>query len=214
MIEKDIFKIIKYFKSIYTSINNEDEIYISNNIFLYKPNPFYIIYGKLQDDSNAFSEWIKEKSTVIKMSEINNLRACLKKDVISVQPSENSFSLNYTDKDMKNIFFICTNEINKNYQRVIDKIKDINSKFVKEFSIDDILLEDELFTIYLGEENEITSKPTNDKIIEIPSKRILSIQKNSKKLLKISNKDQDGKRFVQLSSITELLEICQIFATI
>jgi hypothetical protein len=215
MTEKEMFEVIKYFKSIYTAINNDDEIYITNNKIVYRANPFYILYGELQnDESNEFLKWIKDKSATIKISDLNELRVCLKKNVKNVVFDDKRFRVEYENKDSIPLEFLCSNEINKEYDLIVKKINDITKQYIKEYSIEDSLFNEELFIAYLDKDLNITLDRTENKVVEIPGKRILSLQKNSEKFLKISEKSEEGKRFVEISSKSDLLNLSQIFATI
>jgi len=214
MTEKEIFEVVKYFKSIYTAVNMADEFYIADNKIIYKANSFFIIYGELQNqENNPFIQWVNGKTTVVKLSDLNSVRECLKKNVKSIETDKDKFLLKYTDKDGNEKEFLCSNKINAEYQPVTEKIHNIQKSLTSEFKIDSKLFEEELLIVYLDGHN-ITTERTENKIVEIPSKRILSLQKGSETYLKISEKDTDGKRFVQISSKNELLELAQIFATI
>ena len=75
---------------------------------------------------------------------------------------------------------------------------------------------DDIFTVYLDPSKKITQNRTSVKIIDIPTARIKSLIKDSKKELLFSEIQENGQRFVAIKSSNEelQLELEQFFITI
>jgi hypothetical protein len=221
MTEKEIFEVVKYFKNIYTTINMKDEIYLvgqdSGAFIYYKDEPYFLLYGKLVDDeNNLFLKWIKGKKVALKLKDINNLRECLKKNVIDITSDDSEFILKYKDKEENEVLFVCKNKSNPIYEKIIEKIEVIESHLTKNLDIRKELLESDVLELYLDTDNKfLTEEKSSNKLIEIPSKRIMSDQKNANRhIIRFSEKDESGRRYVEVSSFSDLINLSQIYATI
>jgi hypothetical protein len=238
MTEKDIFEVVKYFKSIYTFINIKNEILLigtNNNIKIYyTSDKFFIIHGILfNNSSNEFLKWIKNKNIVLNLSTISNLKECLKKNVISLNTDDQNFKLEYKNKDNVSETFICSvindDKIPLDFKSSIAKINYVEKELGEELPINKSLFENEITEIYLTEGSNLnnTNTESENKIFELPSKRILSLLKSADNYsIKISGNDIDPevkieensdtgiKQFIEISSSNDLIKLSQIFAII
>jgi hypothetical protein len=216
MTEKEIYEVVKYFKEIYTSINNGSEILFSKGKFYYQGTVYSLLYGELDStESNSFKEWIREKNVLLNIKDIDLLRNCLKKNVVSLDITDNEFKLTYKDKEENEMIFLCSSiEIPESFQNIIEKINNIEIKIDSTTIIEGLNLENkDILELYL-DGSVLSENRSSDKIIEIPVKRITSLLKNSEFYINYSKKDTEGKRYVRLGSKNSLLSLNQIFATI
>jgi len=218
MTEKEIFEIVKYFKSIYTTINNKTEkLLISNNYFYYEADPHFLMFGKMiNQENNVFLNWSNDKIFDLNFKDVDNLRSCLKKNVVSVDLDNTKFVLKYKDKEEVEQDFLCSKkEISDSDKIIINKINIIKSLFKNQalFAYNDFINK-EIIELYIKEDGTVSEERSADKIIEIPFKRVQSLIKDSDIIVKFSNKDDEGKRYVMITSSNDLLELSQIFATI
>jgi hypothetical protein len=214
MTEKEIFEVVKYFKDIYTTINNGEVIHFSGLRFFYVPNPHYLLHGKLEASDNAFIKWLSsgEKNFSIKMSDLDDLRDCLKKNVVSIDASDLDFKLTYKDRDLNEKVFSCKHDDTRT--TLSDRIDSIIPMMVNVSGIDGSLIENmEILEIY-NENGKVTNLRNSDKIVEIPVKRIISFFKDSENSIRFSDKRSEGHRYVELTGKNKLLSLSQLFATI
>jgi len=215
MTNKEIFEVVKYFQEIYTSINNEDEILFSSLSFFYKASPHYILHGSLvEKENNVFISWAKDKTFLLKLSDISDLRNCLKKNVVSLDFDDESFKLIYKDKEEKEKVFLCSKTDVHSYAETVSKIQRINKEISFEMELTESFVKDmEILEVYL-KDSSITQERNSDKVIEIPTKRIISLLKGSAYFIRFSSKNDEGRRYVDISSKGEYVNMDQIFATI
>jgi hypothetical protein len=231
--EKEMFEVVKYFKNIYTLINNRivEKIYFVGNKFYYKKDQFFILYGELvNNENNEFLKWIKGKKVTLELDYINDFKNnAIKKNLKDLIVSSDEFRFEYTDRDGKSQVFLCSNIDNEKYHDIIDTISSIESKLVNSYNLNFNNFEDNL-VLFTGNDGEATIEKGEEKIIEFPIKRILSYQslsKTSKEALGIdkndegisytlnfSDRDENNKRYVKISSESGYVKISQIFATI
>jgi hypothetical protein len=237
MTEKDIFEVVKYFKSIYTFINIKDEILLIGNEtninIYYTPDKFFVIHGVLfNNNSNEFLKWIKNKRVILNLSVISNLKECLKKNVINLIIDDQNFKLEYTNKDGLPEIFVCSvldnDKIPLDFKNSIEKINYVEKKLGEELPINSSLFENEITEIYLTEGSNLnsTSVESENKIFELPSKRIISLLKNADSYsikisgndlgydIKIEENSPSIKQFIEISSSNDLIKLSQIFAII
>jgi hypothetical protein len=219
MTQQEIFEVVKYFKSIYTKVNLQDEIYLVGksekeaNLF-YKGEMYYLLYGKIKsEEDNVFLTWLKNKSVKIKISDMDSLRNCLKKNVLDLSTTDSDFSLKYTLKDGTETTFKCINEEDESFEAVKDKITKIEGILTNKHDLDVSYFDRDVLEIY-SKKDGFTTDRNGDKLIEFPIKRILSYQKESSHVLSFSDKDENKKRYVMISSDNSVLSLSQIFATI
>ena len=231
--EKEFFEVVKYFKNIYTLINNRivEKIYFVGNKFYYKKDQFFILYGELiNNEKNEFLKWIKDKKVTLSLDYINDFKNdAIKKNIIDLTVNDSEFKLEYTDRDGNNKFFLCSNEENKSYSEIIDTISLIELKLTNSYTLNLADFEDNLI-LYVDDNNKASQEKFDEKIIEFPIKRILSHQSLSKTMKKdlgvdeniegiiytldFSNRDENNKRYVKINSESGYVKISQIFATI
>jgi len=181
MTEKEIFEVIKYFKNIYTSINNGSYILFTNNRFVYQNTQYSLLYGQLDHtETNPFKEWSKNKTFLVQIEDINILRSCLKKNIISLDITENEFKLIYKNKEEVEMIFLCSViETPREFIDIIEKINNIEKQIYKTETLDGSILNNkEILELYL-DDSKLVETRTKDKVIEIPFKRILSLLKDS-----------------------------------
>jgi len=230
--QKEIFDVVKYFKFVYTLINNNsvDKIYFKGNRFYYTKDQFFILYGELEDNvENAFLDWIKDKEITIELDYINDFKNdAVKKNLQSLEISDEAFKITYDDRAGDTKEFLCSNQINADYSKIIKTVDNIKSKIVGSYDLDFTKFEETLL-LYI-DDNGLSMEIKDETLIDFPIKRILSTQSLSKALKKYlkldetldgveyvlhySDRDEYGKRFIEISSKSILMQINQIFATI
>jgi hypothetical protein len=219
MTQQEIFEVVKYFKSIYTKVNLQDEIYLVGRSekeadLFYKGEMYFLLYGMIKsEEDNVFLAWLKDKRVKIKISDMDSLRNCLKKNVVDLTTTDSEFSLKYTLKDGTETIFKCIDERDESFESVREKITKIEKILVNKYDLDTSYFDRDVLEIY-SKKGGFTTDRNGDKLIEFPIKRILSYQKESSHILKFSDKDENKKRYVMISSDNTLLSLSQIFATI
>jgi hypothetical protein len=211
--EKEAYEVVKLFKEVYTSLNNSNEIYLHKNVIYYPKEEFYIMYGKLKSD-NVFTEWSKDKDILLKLEDIDVLRKALKKNVLSLDVTNECLTVRYTDKDNNEIIFNCENKIIEKYQDVITKVEEIENRLEKRFDITQDYFDEEIILLFEDVEGNMTAERNDNKIIEIASKRVKSYIRNSFYSLDYSLRDENKRRYVSLNSENDFLKLSQIFVTI
>jgi mevalonate kinase len=216
MTEKEIFEVVKYFKDIYTNMNQSEEVFFKGKRFFYKNNPHFLLHGELLgDDNNVFVNWIsKTKSVKVRIKDMDELRNCLKKNIVSLDISEKEFKLTYKDREEVQKVFLCSEEDESIMDQTIDKIETISKELKGKEKLDSSKIDSlEILELYSDGQKLLESR-TDDKIIEIPVKRIVSLMKESEYSIRFSNKNEQGRRYVEISSQNQDLSMSQIFATI
>jgi len=231
--QKDIFEVVKYFKFVYTLINNNnvEKIYFKGNKFYYKKDTFFILYGELENNAdNAFLEWIINKEVTLELDYINIFKNdVIKKNIQTLESTDDYFKITYEDRDGENKEFLCSNKVDISYANIVQAVDIIKPKLGHDYDLDFTKFEDTLL-LYIDENQEISMEFMTETLIDFPIKRILSTQSLSKALkkflkfdeatdkieyvLQYSDRDEYGKRFIEISSKSKLMQINQIFATI
>jgi hypothetical protein len=219
--EKDIFEVVKYFKSIYPIINIKDKVFITNDKsgyaeFYYTVDQFYMMHGRLykNKDSNIFLDWIGNKDFIIDLKSMSKIKESLKKNIISADIDESTFRINYTDKDGSAQSFVCstTDSIDSEFKSVVEKINLLNKELGSDIELDKSVFSDEITEIYMAEGSTSSSQ---EKVFELPSKRILSLIKNANKhIMRISGELPNGKKLIEISSENDFVRLSEIFAII
>lgn len=230
---KEMFEVVKYFKNLYTLINNRivERIYFDGNRFYYKQDQYFILYGELiNTGDNEFLNWVLDKQFTLDLEYINTFKnSVVKKNIIDLTADDNEFKMTYTDRDGENQSFVCSNEHNPKYDPIIKKAKEIDAS-VKHKYVVNLNDFEETLVLYVGENDAVTRTITSEKIVEFPIKRILSVQSLSKVAKKAigvddsdegvtysveySDRDEYSKRYVQINSTSGYVKLSQIFATI
>lgn len=214
---KNSFNEFKFFKKIYTKIKSAERVLFTsrdNTLFLLFPkNSFYLLYGEVLFESK-FVEWFKNKNInfTVNLDDIALLKSCLKKNVISVSYNDDEFIFEFTDSEGNNKKIAFRNQENIPKDFDVELISEIEKKLVYKFEIDETYFSDELFKVFLEEEN-LSLNRTENKVLEIPTARILSYQKTNNNELQFSERNNDT-RYVALSSSGDELKLKQIFLTI
>ena len=212
---KLVYNEFKYFKNIYTTLNRSNYIIFSkkeNNVsldFLNDPaDVFYILRGETSSKT-LFFNWIREFNIICKvsLSTLKTIKETLKKEVVSVSWNEESFTFKTVNEGIT-IF----NE--PSLEGLLEKPKDISNILPEKEVITEDFFKDDITEIFEGSNGEISLERTEIKILEIPSKKILSTLKNGKPFIKRIN--QGTRRLVAIEFEDEELELSliQIFATI
>jgi hypothetical protein len=216
MTEKEIFEVVKYFKDIYTNINQSEEIFFKGNKFFYKTGPHFLLHGELvKTESNVFVNWISDMTSVkISTKDMDELRNCLKKNIISLDVTKTEFKLTYKDREGNEKVFLCSETPDKSFDTIVSKIDLISGELPEKEALDRAKIDSlEILELYL-KEGRSTESRTDDKLIEIPVKRIVSLMKESDYFIRFSNKNDQGRRYVEISSSNAEMSMNQIFATI
>jgi hypothetical protein len=175
-------------------------------------------------------KWIKDKNLTLELEYINEFKkAAIKKNLKDMIVTDDEFKIVYDDRDGNEQNFVCSNIDNPKHHDIINSIDDIEKKLVYSYELDFSNFEDNL-VLYEDENNEAVKTKTAEKIIEFPIKRILSYQFLSKKakkainldesedgvsyMLYYSDRDDNNKRYVNITSQSGFVKINQIFATI
>ena len=230
---KEMFEVIKYFKNIYTLINNliVQKIYFVGNKFYYKKDQFFVLYGELEnDDSNEFLKWIKDKKVLVSLEDIAVAKTeIIRKNIESMIITDDKFMIKYADRDGNDQVFEFTNKEAPKYDDVITTIERIEKQLTYTHALDFNDFEDTII-LYVNEDNEAVQAVQPEKIIDFPIKRILSVQSLSKTVkkalgvdysdegvtytLEFSERDINWKRYVKITSKSGYVKINQVFATI
>jgi hypothetical protein len=209
---KTIYNDFKYFKSIYTQINIDSEAYLIGQkdyveLVYDRASSFYILTGKLFGDIELL-KWLKTGKTIkVQIANLVDLGKVLKKNVISIQYDDNTFIYEYKAKD--------TEEIIKLEFTVCNPPSVTNIAYTNQFKLDKKFFESDICEIF-NKDGKLTEERTSDKIIEIPTNRILSIVKDGENTICFTNKNELGQRYVSIISLNNQLgiELCQEFLTI
>lgn len=218
---KLVYPEFKYFKSIYTQINIANEVYLSGEddlvrLYFSKDSDFYLISGKITAETE-FCRWLKKYGKTIKASleDLILIGKTLKKNAASIEYTENYFKFSIINSDSCE-----TTDILFKEEELPKELKSQIKNFSKKLSVEEELTEsyflDDICTVYLDTSKKITQNRTSVKIIDIPTARIKSLIKDSKKELLFSEIQENGQRFVAIKSSNEelQLELEQFFITI
>jgi len=215
---KNIYDVVKYFKELYRIINTKEEVFIENGNIHFPADPYFLMVASLTEvdsDELHFSKWAQTHSTTINIRDVFNLKAALKKNTKEITQDDDSYLIKYTDKETdSDVDFLCSNKNNKEYSETVKKVISIRKQFNKVFKVEPDFFTDEIFEIYL-DGDKLTKEKTLDKILEIPTKKIQSLVKDAESVfIKITDKDEFGRRYVAVGSKNEFAELIQIFITI
>lgn len=218
MTEKEIFEVIKYFKEIYTTINFTDTIYFVDMNFYYIGDLHYILHGELfKENENAFTNWVKEGGKFfLRMDHVSRVKECLKKNILSLDITKDTFSLKYKNKDGNEEEFLCKKIDGGDsfFEKIIEKTTKIRSLLIYKGDLPFNYFDDkEILELYL-KDNKIVEERTTDKLIEIPVKRIISILKSNVHSIRFSDCLDSGKRYTEITGNNKYVRLRQIFATI
>lgn len=212
--DKSFVEVFKYIKDINTSINHFGEITCvgnGNEIELYfEANSFYILYATLKG-SNAFIDWGKDKQFAFPLETLKTISKCLKKNMLAIEYDDTTFSFCVSENEEEtkiNLEVITETPENKNKKEKI--LKELNKN--KDVSV--ALLENDLFQLFLDSNNEVSEEATEDKLVEIPTKKILSATKNCSRFTVSYSEKVGDFRYVSLESENDLIKMNEILAVI
>lgn len=220
---KELYEEFKYFKNIYTKINlskyiqllgdkENDVVYIN----FVRDTVFSNLIGKLTGNTH-FLNWLKEdnKSIIISLETINELSKTLKKNVVSVSYDDDEFIFKFNDKEDQARTVVIKRDTTKETERIIAAFHTLIVKFDNDYKLSDDFLNSDILEVF-HENGNIGRNRTKDKVIEIPKARLNSYIKDEDLILKFSDKNEIGARFVSISSKSEKLglELVEIFQTI
>ena len=137
----------------------------------------------------------------------------LKKNIKSITFDDYKFVIRYSNKEDEDEEFICSNRNYVLFDQIVEKIDSLTPKLASEIKLDEKIFKENELIIYL-KDNKITEERTENKLIEVPVKKVLSLQKNSDIFFRYTDKDSYGKRYIEISSKSDQLILKQLFATI
>jgi hypothetical protein len=221
MEQKEIYEVVKYFKAIYTKmhVKESESMYVSGAKFYYPSDPHYLLLGEFDTSvKNPFTDWLASgKEFVLDLKQVDALRSCLKKNIVSLDSGEGSLVLKYKDKEEKDTEFRLTKLASRDssFLPLIAKVERIESELneslpfaAESFGSKDVL------QVYLDGNGSLTSARTISKLIEIPLKRVFSLMEESASSISYSKETPEGMRFIRISSSGNGIKLHQIFATI
>ena len=212
---KSVYNDFKYFKAIYTSLNKADTIKIFADgtsvkfqLLDYKDSEFSKLFGEFPVLSTNFMQWClsSKKSLKFPVAYFVKIAKTLKANVISLSFDDNSFTFNFLeDSNPSSITFSALP-----YDDPSQKFFDM---FTHTYSLPNDFTSDDLCRIYLSD-NVITKKSSKDKLLEIPTKKILSLVKDGVNSVYMSDEKDGGSRYVGIYSENKNLKMTQVFLTV
>ena len=212
---KSVYNDFKYFKAIYTSLNKADTIKIFADgtsvkfqLLDYKDSEFSKLFGEFPVLSTNFMQWClsSKKSLKFPVAYFVKLAKTLKTNIVSLSFDDNSFTFNFAeDSNPSSITFSALP-----YDDPSQKFFDM---FTYTYSLPNDFTSDDLCRIYLSN-NIITKKSSKDKLLEIPTKKILSLVKDGINSVYMSDEKDGGSRYVGINSENKNLKMMQVFLTV
>ena len=212
---KLIYPTFKWFKDNYSILNKATRVLLCGQsdvvkMYFNKDSDYYLLCGEITAN-NYFSNWLNGKNVWLSLSDILLLHKCLKKNAISIEYDDESFSLKFTDKEENthDVKLVNISDISDVRRHI-----DVLSYLTTDIPFDESRLNSEIFTAY-EKDGELIFKHEEgyEKILEHPSKKFIATQKNSTYSLSFS-KIYGNIRYVSLNSYTENITLRQLFATI
>lgn len=212
---KAVYNDFKYFKSIYTSLNKADTVRIFSDgtsvkfqLLDYKDSEFSKLFGEFPVLSTNFMQWClsSKKSLKFPVAYFVKIAKTLKANVVSLSFDDNSFTFNFLeDSNPSSITFSALS-----YDDPSQKFFDM---FTHTYSLPNDFTSDDLCRIYLLNDN-ITKKTSDNKLLEIPTKKILSLVKDGINSVYASDEKDGGSRYVGIASENKNLKMTQVFLTV
>lgn len=212
---KSVYNDFKYFKSIYTSLNKADTIRIFSDgtsvkfqLLDYKDSEFSKLFGEFPVLSTNFMQWClsSKKSLKFPVAYFVKIAKTLKANVVSLSFNDNSFAFNFMeDSNPSSITFSALP-----YDDPSQKFFDM---FTRTYYLFNDFISDDLCRIYLSG-NVITKRSSKDKLLEIPTKKILSLVKDGVNSVYVSDEKDGGSRYVGIASENKNLKMTQVFLTV
>ena len=212
---KSVYNDFKYFKSIYTSLNKTDTIKIFSDgtsvkfqLLDYKDSEFSKLFGEFPVLSTNFMQWClsSKKSLKFPVAYFVKIAKTLKANVVSLSFDDNSFTFNFTEDSNPSSITFSALPYDDPSQKFFDMFTHI-------YSLPNDFTSDDLCRIYLSD-NVITKKSSKDKLLEIPTKKILSLVKDGINSVYMSDEKDGGSRYVGIYSENKNLKMTQVFLTV
>ena len=223
MEQKEIYEVVKYFKNIYTKMHVKDSesMHVVGGRFYYPSDPHYIMFGEFDSsEKNPFTEWLASNPAAefrLDLTQVDALRNCLKKNIVSLESDDSSFVLKYKDKEEKELEFRLTrlDRPEPAFSVLAGKVTRIESELKHTSPLGaDMFGSKDVLQVYLDGKGAITPERTDRKLIEIPLRRVFSIMDESEISISHSEETADGRRFIRISSSGNGIRLHQVFATI
>lgn len=212
---KSVYNDFKYFKAIYTSLNKADTIKIFSDgtsvkfqLLDYKDSEFSKLFGEFPVLSTNFMQWClsSKKSLKFPVAYFVKIAKTLKANVVSLSFDNNSFTFNFTEDSNPSSITFSVLPYDDPSQKFFDM-------FTRTYSLPNDFISDDLCRIYLSN-NIITKKSSKDKLLEIPTKKILSLVKDGINSVYMSDEKDGGSRYVGIYSENKNLKMTQVFLTV
>ena len=212
---KSVYNDFKYFKAIYTSLNKADTIKIFADgtsvkfqLLDYKDSEFSKLFGEFPVLSTNFMQWClsSKKSLKFPVAYFVKLAKTLKTNIVSLSFDDNSFTFNFLEDSNPSSITFSVLPYDDPSQKFFDM-------FTYTYSLPNDFTSDDLCRIYLSN-NIITKKSSKDKLLEIPTKKILSLVKDGINSIYMSDEKDGGSRYVGIYSENKNLKMTQVFLTV
>lgn len=212
---KSVYNDFKYFKSIYTSLNKADTVRIFSDgtsvkfqLLDYKDSEFSKLFGEFPVLSTNFMQWClsSKKSLKFPVAYFVKIAKTLKANVVSLSFDDNSFTFNFMEDSNPSSITFSVLPYDDPSQKFFDM-------FTHTYSLPTDFTSDDLCRIYLLNDN-ITKKTSDNKLLEIPTKKILSLVKDGINFVYTSDEKDGGSRYVGIASENKNLKMTQVFLTV
>ena len=217
-ISTDKYEVFKFFKNTYTKVNSASRVVINSNLEMEllgcSNSEYFLFVGKIID-RNLLTNWLEKhpgKSISIDVNLWNMLGKCLKRDAEDITFSDSGVVFQMANADNMPPYLISfkleDNQRNEKKNKILSKLS------TEKVNITDRLLHQDVLELYTTDQNTLlVDGKSENKLIEIPVARILSLQKDCDVYLRFSD-DNTTPRYVAISTATNLIELEQVFATI
>jgi hypothetical protein len=138
--------------------------------------------------------------------------------------TDKEYTIKYTTKDNEEEekIFTCLElkeldkDLRSGFEQDIKKIKELEATLGDRINVPfDFFENEEIFEVFLDEDNKIVKTRTPEKVLEIPTNKIVSLMKKPDEVfIRIGTRDELGKRCVAIGSKNSLVESTQLFITI
>lgn len=196
----------KFWKDIYVPLNVAPKMILYSKgenigVIFETDSPFYKMFGEIGGVSQ-FKDWILSgKIAILETEKIITLGKMKKKDVVDVSYDELSFSFKYLNEDgEEETIHIMDHSSSHVVKNIIEKEKDINSKLKYSNNIPTSIFDEDIIELYLDSSNNTTTSKSEIKLLEIPSKKVLSAHKKSIEYTVKFNDFENNIRYVSIKS--------------
>ena len=223
---KQVYPEFKLFKEFYTRIKIAEKVTFygeNGKVYLLFPqeSPYFIVSGELKLTSE-FTKWVCKDNKIVTMllSDINSISKALKKNVISVSYTETEFTFKFNEKNNDELLeteLTYVSEKSSEMAKLQLKYNDICSKLTMHVDGDGYFNDELTRTFISADELVISNDPIGEKFLEIPTAKIMSLQKGKMNSCSIDYSykvsDKVG-RYIRISSEADDLKLSQILLTI